>query len=109
MGKLIDFIGNNYGWFLTITILLLFALIGYIVDSKRDKNDLFKKTENEIDEINIENYQIQEGKSLNDLVSSSKIINPETKSVELTDSEILANQDTMVEQIEENPEEINNN
>ena len=40
MEKIIDFIGNNYSWFLTITIILLFALIGYIYDSKRNKTDL---------------------------------------------------------------------
>ena len=45
MENIIEFIGNNYAWFLTITIILLFALIGYIVDSKRNKNDLLKKTE----------------------------------------------------------------
>lgn len=89
MENIIEFIGNNYAWFLTITIILLFALIGYIVDSKRNKNDLLKKTEIEIEEIDIENIKSQEGKSLNDVVSTSKNINPDTKSVELTDVEIL--------------------
>ena len=100
MENIVEFIGNNYAWFLTITILLLFALIGYIVDSKRNKNDLFKKTENELDEINIENIKVQEGKSLNEFVSSSKNINPETRKVELTDSEIIN---------KENAEEVINN
>lgn len=100
MENIVDFIGNNYAWFLTISIILLFALIGYIVDNKRNKNDLLKKTENEIDEINIENIKVQEGKSLNEVVSRSKNINPETKEVELVDEEILN------EQKEEN---INNN
>lgn len=89
MENIINFIGDNYAWFLTITIILLFALIGYIVDTKRNKNDLLKKTENEIDEINLENINVQEGKSLNDMVSKSKNINPETQAVELTDGEIL--------------------
>ncbi len=100
MEKIVDFIGDNYAWFLTITIILLFALIGYIVDSKRNKNDLFKKTENEMDEINLENITIQEGKSLNDMVSKSKNINPETQAVELTDTEILD---------KETEENVNNN
>lgn len=100
MEKIVDFIGNNYAWFLTITIILLFALIGYIVDTKRNKNDLLKKTENEIDEINLENITVQEGKSLNEIVNTSKNINPETKAVELTDSEILGDQNT---------ESVNNN
>lgn len=94
MEKVIDFVGNNYSWFLTITIILLFALIGYIFDTKRNKSDLLKKTENEIDEESLENIVVPEGKSLADAVSSSKIINPETKSVELTDKTILEDNQT---------------
>jgi len=89
MDKIIEFIGNNYSWFLTFTIILLFALIGYIYDTKRNKNDLFKKTELEIDEESLENIIVPEGKSLADVVNVSKNINPETKSIELTDAEIL--------------------
>jgi len=100
MEKIVDFIGDNYAWFLTITIILLFALIGYIVDTKRNKNDLLKKTENEIEEINLENIKVQEGKSLNDVVGTSKNINPETRAVELTDTEILN---------DNNGENVNNN
>lgn len=101
MENIIEFIGNNYAWFLTITIILLFALIGYIADSKRNKNDLLKKTEIEIEEIDIENIKSQEGKSLNDVVSTSKNINPDTKSVELTDVEIL-NEEPQVENTNNN-------
>lgn len=89
MEKIIDFIGNNYSWFLTITIILLFALIGYIYDSKRNKTDLLKKAENEMDEISLENIVVPEGKSLSEHVSKSKNINQETKTVELTDETIL--------------------
>lgn len=89
MEKIIDFIGNNYSWFLTITIILLFALIGYIYDSKRNKTDLLKKAENEMDEISLENIVVPEGKSLSEHVSNSKNINQETKTVELTDETIL--------------------
>ena len=75
MEKIIDFIGNNYSWFLTITIILLFALIGYIYDSKRNKTDLLKKAENEMEEISLENIVVPEGKSLSEHVSKSKNIN----------------------------------
>ena len=98
MGKIIEFIGNNYAWFLTITILLLFALIGYIYDSKRNKSDLIKKTEEEIDEESLEKLEIPDDKSLSDMISKSKNINPETKSVELTDKSIL--EDDNKEEIE---------
>ncbi len=96
MEKVIEFVGNNYAWFLTISIILLFALIGYIVDSKRSKNDLLKKTETEIDENAIQeimNNTENEGKSLSDMVSKSKNINPETKGVDLVDENILNKKD----------------
>ncbi len=89
MEKLIEFVGNNYAWFLTITIILLFALIGYIYDTRKNKNDLLKKSEEEMNEMDLENIMVPEGKSLSDMVTTSKNINPETKGVELTDSSIL--------------------
>lgn len=89
MDKIIEFISNNYVWFLTITIILLFALIGYIFDTKKNENDLLKKTENEIDEESLENLSVPTGKSLADIVNNSKNINSETKNVELTDKSIL--------------------
>ena len=93
MGKIVEFIGNNYAWFLTITILLLFALIGYIYDSKKNKSDLIKKTEDEIDEESLEKLEIPEDKSLSDMISKSKNINPETMSVEHTDKSILEDEE----------------
>ncbi len=89
MEKLIEFVGNNYAWFLTVTIILLFALIGYIYDTRKTKNDLLKKSEDEMNEMDLENIMVPEGKSLSDMVTTSKNINPETKGVELTDASIL--------------------
>ena len=37
MDFVIDFLVGNYMWFLVITIVLIFALIGYVVDSKEHK------------------------------------------------------------------------
>lgn len=37
MDFVIDFLVGNYMWFLVITIILIFSLIGYIVDSKEHK------------------------------------------------------------------------
>ena len=51
MGKIIEFIGNNYVWFLTIALLLLFALIGYIYDSKKNKTNNIKKEEKEVSTV----------------------------------------------------------
>lgn len=89
MEGFLEFVSNNYGWFLTASIILIFAIIGYVVDLKRSKNDVFAQKENEMDELNLENIQVQEGKSLNDMVSTSKNISKETMQVELTDREIL--------------------
>ena len=105
MDKIIEFIGNNYAWFLTITILLLFALIGYIYDSKKNKSDLIKKTEDEIDEESLEKLDIPEDKSLSDMISKSKNINPETMNVELTDKSILED-DNQKEIVPEANEEL---
>ena len=102
MEKIIEFIGNNYAWFLTISIILLFALIGYIVDTKRNKNDLIKKNENEIDENALQEIMEQnEGKSLSDMVSKSKNINPETKSVDLVDNTILNPNENVNENVDD--------
>ncbi len=87
MEKIGEFIGNNYAWFLTITILLLFALIGYIYDTKRSKKDLLKKQEEELDEESLENIMISEDKKLSDMVVNSKDINPETKEVNILEEE----------------------
>lgn len=41
MGSIISFLSNNYIWFLIISLILIFALIGYLVDTKQD--DRFNK------------------------------------------------------------------
>lgn len=37
MDTLIDFLLNNYIWFLVISLILVFALIGYLVDTGTNK------------------------------------------------------------------------
>ena len=73
MGNIIEFVSNNYGWFLTITIFLLFSLIGYIYDNRKNKNTPIekKKDDKQIDENYLEQLKIEEGKSLQDYVNSS--------------------------------------
>lgn len=89
MESIINYVINHFAIFLTITIILLFALVGYIYDSKRNKSDLLKKNEEEIDEELLENIVVPEGKSLAETVNVSKNINPETGGVQLTDESIL--------------------
>jgi len=47
MDNLVDFILNNYIWFLVIALVLIFALIGYLVDMtnpiKKKNKDKLKK------------------------------------------------------------------
>ncbi len=102
MEKIIEFVANNYAWFLTITILLIFALIGYIYDTKREKKDLVKKSEDELNEEMLQNLVVPEGKSLAETVMSSKNINPETKAVELTDKTILESSNTTKNEVSSN-------
>lgn len=48
MDKLIDFLLNNYIWFLVISLILVFSLIGYLVDLTSNP----KKNKNEIKPLN---------------------------------------------------------
>ncbi len=43
MDILIDFLLNNYIWFLVISLIILFALIGYLVDASQIKEEPRKK------------------------------------------------------------------
>ena len=43
MNVLIDFLLNNYIWFLVISLILIFALIGYLVDATTNKEKDNKK------------------------------------------------------------------
>lgn len=37
MQSFVDFLVNNYLWFLVISLILIFALIGYLVDTSMNK------------------------------------------------------------------------
>ncbi len=97
MDKIIEFISNNYAWFLTFTIILLFALIGYIYDNKKNKHDLVKKSEDELEEEVLKNISASDDKTLQDMVAKSKNINPETKEVELTDTDAIRSDENKVQ------------
>ncbi len=47
----VDFLANNYLWFLVITIVLIFALIGYLVDTREQKkNSSFQADSKELEQ-----------------------------------------------------------
>ncbi len=51
MNTLIDFLINNYIWFLIISLILIFALIGYLVDLTNATGKKKKKTITPIEEV----------------------------------------------------------
>jgi predicted membrane protein len=73
MQVFIDFLVNNYLWFLGISLVLIFALIGYLVDTseKKEKEENMIEEEeanpvnkeNIIYERNIEDYSNNEPKT----------------------------------------------
>lgn len=87
MDSFITFVANNYVWFMVISIFLIFALIGYIYDIKREKNDNFSKVNTSAD-ISQENIIIPENKSINDMLSANKM---EELKEEKETSEIINN------------------
>ena len=58
MQTFIDFLVNNYLWFIIISFILIFALIGYLVDTneKKNKEESFEDT---LDASNIENIKVE--------------------------------------------------
>lgn len=46
MSNILDFLENNYIWFLVAAAVLLFALVGFIVDSKRKQKKMEGNFEN---------------------------------------------------------------
>ena len=71
MEGLIEFVNSNYTWILTITIILLFALIGYIYDTKRNKNRKSIVKEDELDENMIKDFEASANKSLQEIVNTT--------------------------------------
>lgn len=69
MDKIIEFVGNNYSWFLTITIILLFALIGYIYDNRNTKKEIDNQEEDKKEDVILEEVKNEEPILLEDEVS----------------------------------------
>jgi len=72
MDAFTDFLARNYLWFLVISIVLLFALIGYFVDQREQKKGISKINKPKEPEVNIEDLQaLAQNKSLNNAVSDA--------------------------------------
>lgn len=68
MQSFVDFLVNNYLWFLVISLVLVFALIGYLVDTNESKNDKL----NENQDINIENDDVTLNQTINIINNNDK-------------------------------------
>lgn len=84
MDLIIDFAAKHYIIFIIITIVLVFALIGYFVNIKQNKKTPFKiaADNNKVEEININNLEINNNISLQDAVRDSTTIKKEKNNPE---------------------------
>ena len=73
MDGLLNIIVDYYVLIMTITIILIFALIGYFVDTRRKKNDPYKVKQQE--EINLENLVVNDNMALNEALNKNASAN----------------------------------
>lgn len=72
MSAFTSFLAANYLWFLVISIILLFALIGYFVDQNEQKKGISRLIKEKEPEVNIEDLQaLAQNKSLNHAVTDA--------------------------------------
>lgn len=90
MQTIIDFLVNNYLWFIIIALILVFALIGYLVDTSEKAN---KKEIPEEDAKESDIEKLEPIESLN--------MDMGTEEIEELDKDIIV----MPSKIEENSEE----
>ena len=105
-----NFLANNYIWFLIISLILLFALIGYLVDVKEIKSG--KKERKQKEELKIIDFStVDQSKSLNESIKEEKSElnldeyakkNEEQKQEEIT----LDTSDTTSNVVENIPQEV---
>lgn len=88
MTKFLNGIIDNYVWFLLVSILLIFALIGFFVDLKRRKNSPYKL---EKEEINLNNLEVNDGVGLSEMLSKNKTIGVEETPVNMDTAETIDN------------------
>ena len=84
METIISFLADNYIWFLVVTLILVFALIGYLVDIKQDERftkgiSLDSELLHKMEVAKVANI------SLNDMVEDSVKKNPEEEKNEQND------------------------
>ena len=74
MDAFTNFLANNYVWFLIISLILIFALIGYLVDVKEMKNG--KRQRKKKEEIKVVDFStVDQSKSLNESIKEENVNN----------------------------------
>lgn len=75
MDTILNFITQNYLWFLVIAIILLLALIGYFVDVKKDSDDSPFKKEKKLkksqEDDTFANVKVENNMSLNEMINNT--------------------------------------
>ncbi len=75
-----DFLANNYLWFLVVSLILLFALIGYFVDQSEQKKGVSMFQNRKEDEKDIHDLAAMAGgKTLNTAVTDAAKIRTEVE------------------------------
>lgn len=100
MSGILNFLANNYVWFIVISLILLFALIGYLVDTKQDerfskKIEIDKELESRMNVAEATNMTINQMVKANETVSGesnvSEAVNPDTPVNSAADNESSSN------------------
>lgn len=93
MDAFTNFLANNYVWFLIISLILIFALIGYLVDSKEIKSG--KKIKKQKEELKVVDFStIDQSKSLSQSIKEEnksdlnldEYVNSNTEKNEINDN-----------------------
>ena len=75
MEKILNILANYYIILIIITLILIFALIGYFVNERRKRNKIFKISKESSENIDITNISLGNNVSLNEALNKNKSIN----------------------------------
>ena len=86
MSVILEFLANNYIWFLVISLILIFALIGYLVDTKQDerfskKIEIDKELEARMNVAQATNMTISQMVQANDSATAPAVVTEEKPEV----------------------------
>lgn len=74
MEAILNFLVDNYLWFLIISLILIFGLIGYIVDARERKTPKLHFEENE--DLSAQMRSDSEDKTIQEMLQEQEILEP---------------------------------